>query len=154
MNRDPLHESVVERLAKLTDGNLFEKCVCSLLRSDWPNLIPAPGGDDAGVDGNWSNENGRGIVCVTLQEDVIGNVTRNLNQHKAGGATVKQVLVATSRELSQARIRNIEKRVKDLGFHLAHAPYTRDAIVELLLGSSRWLQELLGISCKPPALSR
>ena len=154
MNRDPLHESVVERLAKLTDGVLFEKCVCSLLRGDWPNLIPAPGGDDAGVDGNWSNENGRGIVCVTLQEDVIGNVTRNLNRHKESGALANQVLVVTSRELSQQRCRNVEKRVDELGFRLAHAPYTRDAIVEMLLRDSRWLQELLGISGKPPALSR
>lgn len=137
----------------VTDHLLFERCVCSLLRSDWPNLIPATGGDDAGVDGQWSNESGRGILCFTTEENVLRNVTKSLKQHTAEGQGKKQVLVATSRHLTPRKCRNIEERVVELGFTLAFAPYTLDAIAELLLHDSLWLRQLLGISGKLPALS-
>lgn len=153
MNRDPLYDKIIERLPLVTDHLLFERCVCSLLRGHWPNLIPATGGDDAGVDGQWANESGRGILCFTTEENVLRNVTKSLKKHMAEGQGKKQVLVATSRHLTPRKCRNIEKRVVELGYTLAFAPYTRDAIAELLLHNSRWLKQLLGISGKPAALS-
>lgn len=71
MNRDPLYDQIIDRLPKVTDHLLIERCVCNLPRSNWPNLIPATGGNDAGVDGEWANESGRGILCFTTEENVL-----------------------------------------------------------------------------------
>lgn len=153
MNRDPLRERILRQLENVSDDQLFEACVCDLLRPEWTTLIPVPGGDDAGVDGAWADNNGRGILIATANEDVIGNVTKNLREHIKKGRTGAQVLVATSRTLTPRRCRNIEKRIRELGFSVAHHPYTRQAIADRLYYNSYWLRELLGLSGVASALS-
>lgn len=154
MNRDPYYEKVAERLAEVNDGDLFERCVCDLLRQEWPNLLPVPGGDDAGVDGAWGDERGHGVLIATTAKDVIGNVTKNLKSQVATGRPRRRVLIATSQDLTPERCRNIEKRVAELGFKLAHHPYTRPAIADRLYHNSRWCKELLGLSGRASALSK
>jgi hypothetical protein len=154
MNRDPLYEKILNRLGQVSDDKLFEARVCDLLRPQWPTMVPVPGGDDAGVDGAWMDDAGRGILVTTTSPKVIANVTRNLTRHLKKGAKGKQVLVATSQALSPPRCRNIEDRIAELGFRSAHQPYTQEAIADLLYHNSRWLNDLLGLSGHPMALSR
>lgn len=153
MNRDPLRKQITDALSEKLDGDLFEACMCDVLRAEWPTLIPVPGGNDAGSDGAWLNDDGRGILVATTQKNVIGNVTRNLNQHIARGQLGKQVLVVTSRALSAPQCRNIEKRIRELGFISAHYPYTQQAVADRLYHNSRWLKELLGLAGRASALS-
>jgi hypothetical protein len=153
-NRDPLYEKIIERLGGLTDGDKFEACVADLLRAEWPTLIPIPGGDDAGLDGAWSDEMGDGLLIATTGIDVVGNVTRNLKKHRAEGGQRCRVLVATTQSLTARRIRNIDERIRSLGFSPAHLTYARQALADRLYRNSRWLKELLGISGRLSALSR
>ena len=154
MNRDSLYEKILDRLGKVTDDKLFEACVCDLLRPQWPTMVPVPGGDDAGVNGAWVDDRGRGILIATTSPKVIGNVTKNLARHLKSGVKGRQVLVVTSQPLSPTRCRNIENRIAELGFRSAHQPYTQQAIANLLYHDSRWLGDLLGLSGHPMALSR
>ena len=85
MNRDPFYEDVVDGLAKLRDREAFEQCVGGLLRREWPNLLPVPGGDDAGVDGAWVDEHGRGLLIATTAKDVVRNVTKSLRARWSSG---------------------------------------------------------------------
>ena len=80
MNRDPLREKILQHLGDVHDHHLFEACVCDLLRSEWPTLVPVPGGSDTGVDGAWADSHGRGIVITTTGRNVIANVTKNLEK--------------------------------------------------------------------------
>ncbi len=153
-NRDPLYEEIIERLGRVSDGDKFEACVADLLRAEWPTLIPIPGGDDAGMDGAWSDEMGAGLLIATTGLNVIGNVTRNLEKHLAEGGTRRRVLVATTQSLTARRIRSIEDRICSLGFVPAHSTYSRQALADRLYHDSRWLRELLGISGLYSALSR
>lgn len=153
MNRDPLRQQIIDALNREVDGDTFEACMCAVLQKEWPTLVPVPGGDDAGADGSWVDEDGRGILVATTQKDVIGNVTRNLKQHIAKGRSAIQVLVVTSRHLTARRCRNIEKRVRELGFISAHHPYTQQAVATRLYHNARWLKELLGIAGGVSALS-
>src|SRR5579863_3748545 len=146
MNRDPLRERILGRLKEISDDETFEACMCDLLRPEWPTLIPVPGGNDAGLDGTWVDQRGKGLLIATTSSGVIENVTKNLKQHRASGGDCRQVLVATSEQLSPQRCRNIVDRIKELGFESAHHPYTRQAIADRLYHNSRWLKELLGLS--------
>ena len=58
MNRDPLQH--LRLPVHVHYHHLFEACVCDLLRSEWPTLVPVPGGSDTGVDGAWADSQGRG----------------------------------------------------------------------------------------------
>ena len=154
VNRDSFYQRIVERLNEVSDDSLFEHCATDLLRSEWPNLVPVPGGDDAGLDGAWADEQGPGLLVVTTSPRVIENVTKNLRRHLQKGGTRRRVLVATTQHLSAPRCRNIENRVRELKFKLAHYPYTQQAIADRLYHNSRWCHDLLGIAGQPPALSR
>lgn len=154
MNKDQLYSKILTHLDDVTDGNLFEACVCDLLRPEWPNMVPVPGGSDDGMDGAWSNADGSGILIATTNSSVIGNVTRNLKQYLAKGWKGKQVLVATTRKLSPTQAKNIQTRIRQLGFIPAHQPYERQAIADRLYHNTRWLNELLGLSGLASALSK
>ncbi len=151
---DPHYDRILDGLAKVSDGNLFEQCVCDLLRDEWPNLIPVPGGADAGLDGAFVDGEGKGGLIATTGEDVIGNVTKSLKARLNSDDERRQVLVATSQHLTPRRCRNIAERVRKLGFQLAHDPYTQQAIANLLYHNSRWCNALLELSGRPSALSR
>ena len=153
MNRDPLRERILQRLNEISDDETFEACVCDLLRPEWPTLVPVPGGNDAGLDGAWVDQRGKGLLIATTGSDVIGNVTQNLKKHLASGGDRRQVLVAASNSLSPQQCRNILDRITELEFTPAHQPYIQQAIADRLYHNSRWLKELLGLSGVASALS-
>lgn len=154
MNRDPLYRRIVEGLGQLTDGTLFQECVCDLLREDFPRLTPVPGGQDGGVDGSWADATGETILVATIKSDVIGNVTGNLKTRQAQGFPGEHVLVVTSQNLSARRVQNIRDRIEKLGFRVASMPIQEEGVAHRLYRSSKWLKELLGLSSAPCALSR
>lgn len=154
MNRDPHYQRIEDGLKRLSDGNLFERCVADLLRDEHPTLVPVPGGTDAGMDGALIYENEDGLLIATVGKDVIGNVTRNLKSHQDSGGTRTKILVATTQQLTQRRCNNIKNRIKEFGCSLIHYPYTLPAIADRLYHNTRWCRELLGLSHASSALSK
>lgn len=154
MNTDPFLEQILDRLDKLTNGDLFEQCAPELLRDEWPSMVPVPGGRDAGMDGAWAEAKKRGFLVCTVSPNVIGNVTKSLKSHRAEGCTLRHVLVATSQNLTPRQCRNIENRVEQLGFRLANQPYTQQALAQRLYHRPDLCGRLLGLSGTASALSK
>jgi hypothetical protein len=153
MKRDPHHQSMLTKLAGPLDADNFEHCVADVLRDEFPGLVPIRGGSDAGMDGAIADGEGVAYPLVTTtSDDVIGNLTRNLNTYLAEGGSRRKVVLATSRELTARRRRNLEERANELGFTLVQI-YDQAAIADRLYENPHWSHELLGLSGEPPALS-
>lgn len=153
MIRDPLYRAIVERLKDRLDPDLFERCVADLLRDEWPTLVPVRGGTDAGMDAAIAEGEGPAfpLVCTTAK-DVIGNLTRSLNSYLRDGGSRRQVVLATSQDLTQRRRRNLEKRAGEKGFVLVQV-YGQAAMADRLYRSPSWCLELLNLTGAPSALS-
>ena len=153
MKRDPHYQSILAQLDTPLDPDNFEHCAADVLRPEFPSLVPIRGGSDAGMDGAIADGEGVAYPLVTTTgEDVIGNLTRNLTTYLAEGGARRKVVLATSRELTARRRRNLEERAQKLGFTLVQI-YDRSAIADRLYDNARWCRELLGLSGEPPALS-
>jgi hypothetical protein len=153
MKRDPHYQSILAQLDGQLDPDSFEHCAADVLRVEIPSLVPIRGGSDSGMDGAIADCEGEAYPLVTTtSEDVIGNLTRNLTTYVANGGARRKVVLATSRELTARRRRNLEERASKLGFTLVQI-YDRAAIADRLYDNARWCRELLGLSGEPPALS-
>lgn len=150
MIRDPFYSQILERLVTRLDGDTFEVCASSLLRKDFPTLVPVRGGTDSGMDGT-TDSSGPFLVCTT-SEEAIRNLTKSLKSYLKSGGSRRSALLATSRELTQKKRANLEGRALSLGFHLIHI-YDREAIAERLYHEPRWCKELLGLTGRPSALT-
>jgi hypothetical protein len=151
--RDSLHASIIARLPRCSDGNLFEACVCDLLRAEFSRLVPVEGGNDAGVDGMIAEDEGPPTILVsTIERNVIGNFSQSVRQYLKSGGSSKRFLLATTQQLSPVRKRNLAKRATELGVSLLPI-YDRPAIANLLYHNPRCRKELLNLSGDPPALS-
>ena len=154
MPHDPFYIDILDGLNGNLDPNVFEACVADLLRSIYPALVPIRGGGDAGMDGAIADLSGVPFPLVTTtSSDAIGNLTRNLNSYVKYGGERRNVVFATSRDLTPRRKRNLEKRAHELGFTLIQT-HDQTAIADLLYRDLRWCRELLGLTGTPPALSR
>ena len=153
MIRDPFYQDIIQGLNGRLDPELFEQCAADLLRNIYPGLVPISGGSDAGMDGAISDAEGVAFPLVaTTQEDVIGNLTKNLNSYLKNGGPRREVVLTTSQKLTPKRRRNLEERASELGFTLIQV-YSQEALADLLYRSPEWCRELLGLTGKPPALS-
>ncbi len=153
MIRDPFYQDIIQGLNGRLDPKLFEQCAADLLRKNHPGLVPISGGSDAGMDGAISDAEGVAFPLVaTTQEDVIGNLTKNLNSYLKNGGPRRRVVLATSQKLTPKRRRNLEERASELGFTLIQV-YSQEALADLLYRSPEWCRELLGLTGQPPALS-
>lgn len=74
---DDLLEDIRQKLATVSDGNLFEE-FATFSTASIPGLAPVSGGGDFGRDGEAPNA----VLTCTIQADVIGNMTNSLNQYK------------------------------------------------------------------------
>jgi len=81
MNRDPLHQKIVQALAGSLDGNTFERCAQDLLGDAYPNLAPVVGRSDSGIDGAFGTADGAFPLVCTVREDVIGNFRKNIQTY-------------------------------------------------------------------------
>jgi CheY-like chemotaxis protein len=144
---------IVEALGRQLDPAAFEACVVALLRDDGLQVVPIKGGSDAGMDGAIADDRGEPFPLVTTTaENVIGNLTRNLDAYVAKRGTRRKVVVATSTALTPQRYQNLLARARERGFVLVRV-YEREAIADLLYRNSAWTKDLLEISGRPSALS-
>lgn len=152
--RDPFYQKILAGLeVKPFHPDLFEKCVCDLLRDAFPSLVPIPGGSDAGMDGAIADGEAEAfpLVCTTAK-NVIRNLTRSLDRYLEEKRPRRKVSLATSQALTPKRRSNLEKRAKEKGFVLVQI-IERQGIADRLYESPRWCRELLGLAGTPPALS-
>lgn len=150
---DPFYKEILDALANISDGNLFQRCAASLLAPIYPTLLHIEGGSDAGMDGAFFCEGKNGYFICTISPGVIENFTKNVLSHQKTGDDRKQVLVATSQELSTRKRASLRARAKKLGISIVDDPYDRTNIAELLYHDPRWCKALLGLSGQPSALS-
>jgi len=153
MIRDALYRQIIERLNGTLDPELFEQCVADLLSSIHPGLVPIKGGSDAGMDGAIADGHDEPYPLITTTgQDVIGNLTRNLNKQLEEADTRHLAVLATSRYLTPQKRRNLFARARELRFTLLQV-YDQTAIANLLYRSPTWRRELLNLSGNPPPLS-
>lgn len=152
--KDPLYREIKKRLSERLDPALFERCALELLRPVYPGLVPVSGGNDAGMDGAISMPTGGPavpLVCTT-SEDVIGNLTKNLESYKRSDQKGREAVLATSQALTVRRRRNLEKRAREMGFELLNVHDGHD-VTGRLYREPTWRRELLGLAGDLPALS-
>ncbi|MGH7341044.1 MAG: hypothetical protein ACREKH_11185, partial [Candidatus Rokuibacteriota bacterium] len=136
MTRDSLlYDRILERLADPRfDPHEFEVCVCDLLRDIYPRLVLVSGrrGRDCGMDGAIADGQGEAYpLVVTIQEDLRENLTTSLESQLRHGRTRRQVVLATSREVSAAKRQALEEAARAKGFTLEQV-YDRRAIADHL----------------------
>lgn len=152
MTRDPLFLQIKKALSEPLDGDAFEACAADVLRDAYPRLAPVRGGKDAGFDGAISTSIGPMPLITTTRSDVLTNVRHNLKQYLATAKGPKRAVVATSRRLTPTRRANILAAAQELGVVVQNI-HDQDDFANRLYRNSRWLEDLLGISGHPPALS-
>lgn len=153
MIRDPFYRDIINGLNGRLDPELFEQCVAYLLQAIYPGLVPICGGSDAGMDGAISDAKGAAFPLVTTtREDVIGNLTENLNSYLQHGGPRREVVLATSQKLTPKRRLNLGERASELGFTLIQV-FPQEAIANLLHRNPSCCLQLLGLTGQPPALS-
>ena len=154
MNRDPFYIQIIERLSGQLDPEIFEQCATDLLRSIYPGLTPMRGGSDSGMDGAIGDNEGEPFPLIsTTGEDVIGNLTRNIEKYKKDGGKRRNAVLATSQNLTARRKRNLHARATKLGFTLSNI-HDQAAFADLLYHNSKWCLELLNLPSTPPSLSK
>ena len=151
--KDPLWRAIQRELGRRLDPELFERCAVDLLQEAYPGLTPMSGPGDGGADGAIATPDGpwTPLVCTTSR-DVIGNLTKNLESHRASGGTGQCVVVATSQSLTRRKRQNLEQRAGEHGF-LVKNIHAQDDFVGRLYRNPFWRRELLGLTGKLPALS-
>ncbi len=143
----------MDRLGHSIDPDLFEQCVCDLLRTEHPSLVPVRGGSDSGMDGAIADGEGPAfpLVCTT-SPGVIRNLTESLESYLKDGGTRQKVVSATSQELSPRRRQNLVKRAAEHGFELVQV-YDRAALADRLYSNPKWCLELLNLTGEAQVLS-
>lgn len=146
-----LHKKILEGLEGVRDHDLFERCVCGLLRSAYPTLVHIHGGQDAGMDGVAA---GGPVLIATTGEDVTRNLTENIDSHLSqwGEHAFDRFVFATSRDLTPPQRHKLHDRAREKGVELEQT-YDRQNLADLLYDNPRWRIKLLGIPGDAPALS-
>jgi len=151
--RDPHYRKILDGLAGPLDPQLFEECAVDLLRDSYPGLVPVRGGQDAGMDGAISDEEGEPYPLVaTTSEDILRNVTESLDSYLNKGGRQRKVVVATAKRLTPTFQRKVRDLARDKGFVLVNL-HERSDLADRLYRNSRWAKDLLDLSGQPSALS-
>lgn len=150
---DDLFDQIKDRLSKITDGNAFEEFASFSLSEAIPGFAPVNGPSDFGRDGEAPTDEGAAPLTCTIQEDVIGNMTKTLTTYKDSGGKATIAYVATSQDLSNTKKQNLRKKAEELGFTLGPI-YDAEYFVNEFYRHADWRLKLLGISGEIPALSK
>lgn len=150
---DDLLDEIRQKLAKISDGNLFEEFVGHTLTDEIPGFTPVAGGGDFGRDGEAPSDKGAAPLTCTIQEDVIGNMTKTLKRYKKNGGKATIAYAATSQRLTNTKKQNLRDRAQELDFTLQPI-YDADFFVIKLYKDAEWRKKLLGITGALPALSK
>jgi hypothetical protein len=151
--RDPLHQQILDGLGEELNPQTFEDCACDLLRDEYPTLAPVRGGHDAGMDGAVADGEGEAfpLICTT-REDFHRNFEESLDSFLEHERRPRKVVFATSRVVTPEKRRRLEDAARERGFTLLQV-VDRHGMAQRLYWSPRWLQDLLGLSAVPSALS-
>jgi hypothetical protein len=153
MKRDPFYQKIWIRLGMALDPEVFERCVCDLLRTEYPSLVPIRGGGDSGMDGAVADNAGPAfpLICTTSAE-TLRNLTKNLKSYLSGGGTRRTAIFATSQDLTPKKRQNLIKRGSELEFDVVQV-YDRAALADRLYEQPKWCLELLNLTGEAAALS-
>jgi hypothetical protein len=152
MIRDPFYRQIIDRLQGPLDPVAFQACANDLLRAIYPTLVPMVGGTDSGMDGATANLDGALFLVCTISPDVIGNLTGSLKSHLKDRMPRRNVILATSQQLTTKRKTNLGNRASKLGFTLIQI-HDQAALAGLLYRNTKWCKELLNLTGDPPPLS-
>lgn len=151
--KDPLYRQILDRLNEDLDPNEFEDCVCSLLRDEYPTLVPVAGGGDFGMDGAIADGEGEAFpLIVTTGKDPLRNLRKNLDAQLEKRFPRKKAIFATSRRLTPQQRFKLEETAREREFILIQVIDQR-GIADRLYRSSHWRRSLLGLTGTPSALS-
>jgi hypothetical protein len=134
----------------------FERCACALLQAQYPGLSAVEGGHDFGRDGDIyfpldeSDPDSRGRLLVTTG-DPVSNLRTGLQRMVAKGLRVDLVVMACLQPVNARTQATLDKLCDDHGFPAPHV-YSRDWVVNALVGEPDWRQRLLGIGGRLAAL--
>jgi hypothetical protein len=153
---DPLRQQIAESLEGPLDGEAFERCATALLSQRFPNLVPVPGGDDAGFDGALvSIDKPRTpLVCtVSPYKAARKNLQNSLKKVRDSGSKAEVTFFATPRKLTNRQRRALEELADELGFHQLEI-FEQEWFQEQLYRDDSRRLEFLGITGRPSVLSR
>ncbi len=151
MNRDSHYRAIYERLGGHLDRDDFEIAANAIIQRDIPDLVPIPGGTDAGQDGATG---GRGpFLIATTSQSYRSNVRTNLASHRESGDPRRSFVLATREVMTETKRRNLRKLAREYGYEVHHI-YDRAGLATRLYRDSSVCKALLDFSGRPPALSR
>ncbi len=151
MLRDPFYRQILEALDGL-DPQVFERCMGDLLRSDFPGLVPVPGGGDSGFDGVIPDAEGAFPLVCTTAKDVERNLAGSLDSVSKRGWPARRVALATSQALTPQQRLGLFDKAQEKGFRLMQV-LDRSALADRLYRNRRWCKELLHLDGRPSPLS-
>lgn len=155
MARDRLYEDILAALRQggLDDG-IFERIAVRIASDLDLNVLPMPGGGDAGYDGAVVEDGLEpGALVVTLSVDGTGNLRRNLTRHtEVHPDASKTAFFVTSRKKSQTQKRNLRDIASGLGYTLVGVA-DEEAVAEYLYYHPESCEDLLGFRGVPLGLS-
>ena len=147
------YQQIIDGLNRDLDPREFEQCACSILRDEYPTLVPILGGSDAGMDGAIADGEGEAFpLIVTTGEDPLGNLRANVDAHLKKLFPRHKAVFATSRPLTPQMRRKLEEEAREKGFTLVQI-VDQAGIADRLYHNSAWCRSLLGLTGTPSVLS-
>ena len=152
---DRLYEAIKRAINEDVDGVEFERCVVDLLSTNYPNLRPLSGGNDAGQDGLFQLPDGRlGFIVSTTDRDYSRNLRNSVKSHLEAAGERRVVVLATTRPVSGQRREKLKHELQeDFGFTL-HDVHDQGEFVNLFYRNPQWCKDLLGVLGVAGALTR
>ena len=151
---DSHHRVILKRLDEKLDPEAFEACAVDLLHDMWPGLVPVRGGKDDGFDGVVVDESTGGSfpLIVTTGQELVRNLSKNLDQAHAKGWNPRRALFATSKRVMPTTRKKLHDAAQQRGVTLVQI-FDQDWFANRLYRDSRWCKRLLGVTGTPHALS-
>ncbi|MFF2622455.1 ATP-binding protein [Oerskovia jenensis] len=156
-----LNARITAKLDVGIDAYTFERCALALMANHYGTVIPIEGGSDGGRDGDIvapiaDDPDSRGRILVTTG-DSLSNLRSSHETWKkawASGADfrIDQLVMVTSKSLSDAKRRNIETYCADHGLPVPHI-YSRQWLVDSLRSNPELRVELTGVKGRLEALT-
>ncbi|HEX3530654.1 MAG TPA: hypothetical protein VH988_26625 [Thermoanaerobaculia bacterium] len=152
MVRDPFYRQI---LAALEEGELnprtFEACMVDVLGKAFPNLVPVPGGSDAGFDGAFADAAGEFPLVCTTGSKAGENLTKSLKSAKKN-SPARRAAFATSRRLTPQQRTKLKRLARQEGFIMMLLVEQR-GVADRLYRNTDWCKDLLGLDGRPSPLS-
>ncbi|GAA1739124.1 hypothetical protein GCM10009809_38170 [Isoptericola hypogeus] len=156
-----LNARITAKLDAGIDAHVFERCAVALMANHYETVVPIEGGSDGGRDGDIiapiaDTPDSRGRILVTTGDalDNLKSSHRTWKKFWAAGETfrIDQLVMVTSKSLSDAKRRNIETYCRTHDLPVPHI-YSRQWLVDSLRRHSDLRVELTGVEGRLEALT-